>query len=65
MQDRLDLTDEEWEALLRVSRGAPESRLVPRTILERLIEMGLAVEARGAPSVSPRARRIITRSRER
>ena len=64
MVDRSDLTDEEWEMLLRLDRGPPESRLVPGTILERLLEIRLATRRAGQPRVSEAGKRLILRHRD-
>jgi hypothetical protein len=60
-----DLTPEEWEALQRVHRGAPEATLVPASIFERLVEVGFAYERAGARKVSERGRALILRRRDR
>lgn len=65
MPDPVDLTAEEWEALQRLNRGAPESKLVPRVILERLIELGLASERGGQRRVTDHAKQLILRQRGR
>lgn len=61
MTPRLDLTDEEWQALHRLNRGAPEARLVPATIRMRLVALGLAVERAGVARVSDLGKRLILR----
>ena len=65
MVDRPDLTDEEWEMLQRLNRGAPESRLVPGTILARLVELRLAVMRGGAGRVSEAGKQLILRHSRR
>lgn len=65
MAEGPDLTGEEWEALYRLNRGAPEARLVPSTILERLVELGLALERAGIRRVTDRGKQLILRRRER
>lgn len=62
---RADLTPEEWEALLRLNRGPPESRLLPGTIFERLRELGFAVERAGQRRVSDRGKQLILRHTDR
>ena len=56
-----DLTREEWEALLRINRGSPEAKLVPGTVMERLAELGLALERDGRRRVSDRGKQLILR----
>ena len=65
MASRADLTAEEWEALHRVNRGAPESGLVPATIMLRLHELGLASERAGQRRVSEAGKQLILRHRDR
>ena len=61
---RADLTAEEWEALQRLNRGAPESLLVPGTSMERLVELGLAQLRGGQRRVSDRGKALILRHRD-
>ena len=61
---RVDLTEEEWDALHRIHRGPPESQLVPSTVAMRLVEVGLAVERNGRRRVSEAGRRLILRRRD-
>lgn len=61
---RADLTAEEWEALQRLNRGAPESKLVPGTIAQRLIEAGLAAKRAGQRRVTDRGKALILRHRD-
>jgi hypothetical protein len=61
---RADLTAEEWEALHRLNRGAPEALLVPATILRRLVELGLAVERADQRRVSDRGKALILRHKD-
>jgi hypothetical protein len=65
VEESPDLTAEEWDALLRLNRGAPEARLVPSTILERLIELGLALERGGNRRVTDRGKQLILRRQGR
>ena len=62
MAGRADLTPEEWEALQRLNRGPPESRLLPGTIFVRLAELGLAIERGGQRRVSDRGKQLILRN---
>jgi len=64
MVERSDLTDEEWEALNRVNRGPPESRLVPATIAERLHRLGLTAERGGQRRVTDSGKRFLLRHRQ-
>ena len=64
MASRADLTLEEWEALLRLNRGAPEAKLVPGTIVERLVALGLASGRAGQGRVSERGKELILRYKE-
>ncbi|MFO7309686.1 MAG: hypothetical protein DIU59_013890 [Pseudomonadota bacterium] len=41
--DRSDLSEEEWEALQRLNRGAPEADLIPPLMRDLLLNLGLAV----------------------
>lgn len=59
MAGRSALTPEEWEALHRLSRGAPEALLVPATIMGRLVELGLATDRAGQRRVSDHGRQLI------
>jgi hypothetical protein len=61
MIGRAEMSDEEWEALHRINRGAPESRLVPPLMVAFLIEHGLAQERRGALMVSDAGKRLLLR----
>lgn len=63
MAEGPDLTGEEWEALQRLNRGAPEAKLVPSIILERLVELGLALERAGQRRVTDRGKQLILRRR--
>jgi hypothetical protein len=65
MVHRSDLTDEEWEMLQRLNRGAPESDFIPGTILERFAELGLALSRGGRARISERGKQLILRSRDR
>jgi hypothetical protein len=59
-----DLTLEEWEALQRLNRGAPEARLVPATVAERLVRLGLVLERGGQRRVSDRGKQLILRHKD-
>ncbi len=61
---RFDLTEEEWDALQRIHRGPPESQLVPSTVAQRLVEIGLALERNGRRRVSESGRKLILRRRD-
>ncbi len=61
---RFDLTDEEWDALHRIHRGPPEANLVPSTVAERLVEIGLAAERNGRRRVTESGRKLILRRRD-
>lgn len=61
---RADLTAEEWEALQRLNRGAPEALLVPATIFGRLVELDLALVRAGQRRVTDRGKALILRSRD-
>ena len=61
---RGDLTSEEWEALHRVNRGAPEALLVPATIFGRLVDLDLALTRAGQRRVSDRGKALILRHRD-
>ena len=61
---RADLTAEEWEALHRLNRGAPEALLVPATIVARLVELDLAFVGAGQRRVSDRGKALILRHRD-
>ena len=65
MSTRPDLTAEEWEALERLNRGPPEALLLPATILERLRELGLAIERGGQRRISDRGKQLILRQKDR
>ncbi|GGG27330.1 hypothetical protein [Chelatococcus composti] len=41
--DRSDLSEEEWEALQRLNRGAPEADFIPPLMRDLLLNLGLAV----------------------
>ncbi len=62
---RADLTPEEWESLLRLNRGPPESLLLPGTIFTRLADLGLATERAGQRRVSERGKQLILRNKDR
>jgi hypothetical protein len=61
---RVDLTEEEWDALHRIHRGPPEADLVPTTVAQRLVEIGLALERNGRRRVSEGGRKLILRCRD-
>lgn len=63
--DRGDLTDEEWDAIERIHRGAPEAGLVPATLVGRLIEQGYVVERTAGRRLTDRGRALILRERDR
>ena len=65
MADRSDLTDEEWEMLQRLDRGAPEALLVPGTILSRLVELRLAILRAGRGRVSEAGKQLLLKHRVR
>jgi hypothetical protein len=56
---RADLSDEEWDALLRVSRGAPEVGLVPSVLLGILFDAGLAVRRGRSAALSEAGKKLI------
>lgn len=60
---RDDLSAEEWEALLRVSRGDPEARLVPSVLVGILQDAGLVTLTRGKPSLSQAGKRLILKQK--
>ena len=62
---RSDLTDEEWEMLGRINRGPPESRLVPATILERLVELRLASVRGRQPRITDLGKQLILREKDK
>ena len=64
MSARSDLTLEEWDMLLRLNRGPPESQLLPGTIFRRLKELGLATERGGQRRVSEAGKRLILRQKD-
>lgn len=61
MIGRAEMSDEEWEALHRVNRGAPESGLVPPLMAAFLIEHGLVQNRRGTLAVSDAGKRLLLR----
>ena len=65
MASRADLTAEEWDSLLRLNRGPPESQLLPGTIFVRLMELGLASERAGQRRVSERGKQLILKHKDR
>ncbi len=61
---RADFSDEEWEALLRVSRGMPEAGLVPGVLIAILHEAGV-VRTRGRhPTLSEAGKRLILKEKQ-
>lgn len=61
---RSDLSEEEWEALQRVNRGAPEADLVPPLMRSLLVELGLAVERPSRIVISDRGKKLIRLHRD-
>jgi hypothetical protein len=56
---RSELFDEEWEALMRISRGVPESRLVPSVLVGILVDGGLAIRRGRSPALSEAGKKLI------
>ncbi|KZE28384.1 hypothetical protein IMF23_07785 [Chelatococcus daeguensis] len=62
--DRSDLSEEEWEALQRLNRGAPEADLIPPLMRHLLLELGLALERPSRIVISDRGKKLIRLHRD-
>lgn len=62
--ERSDLSDEEWEALQRLNRGAPEADLIPPLMRHLLLELGLAVERPARIVISDRGKKLVRLHRD-
>jgi hypothetical protein len=61
---RSDFSDEEWEALQRISRGMPEAGLVPSVMVDILVQAGVASRRGRRPSVSEAGKRLILKEKQ-
>ncbi|GGE43335.1 hypothetical protein GCM10007276_20740 [Agaricicola taiwanensis] len=64
MAVRADFSDEEWEALLRVSRGLPEAGLVPSVLVDILADAGVVSRRGRKPVLSEKGKRLILKEKQ-
>jgi hypothetical protein len=63
MNTELDynLTQDQWETLKALRRGAPERRGLSRFVLDQLVDLGLVGVDDGLPAITPVGRKVLIR----
>ena len=56
-----NLTQDQWETLKALRRGAPERRRLSRFVLDRLVALGLARLDDEVPAITPVGRKVLIR----